>query len=225
MNPPGEVAVETRRVPLAESGGRHLAARVYLRPEGGPIAPSPVLRIQDFLSARARRRDLPVLRELLDLHPSVALIDIGGGTGGLADSLATDCRELVVLEPEASRVEYGRVRHPHLRFVEGRAETIPFPAESFDRAMAIVSFHHVTDQRRALEEIHRVLKPSGRLVVQELDPTRGRGKLACFMENTLRHYDLAFLEPAALQRELEAASFRNVFVQSAGQGYFAAADK
>lgn len=186
---------------------------------------SPVLRIQDFMSVRGRGRHVATLRKLLDPRPTSAVIDIGGGTGGFTDLVAKGCRDVVVLEPEASKVEFGRRRHPRIRYVEGHAEAIPFPDGSFDRAMAIVSFHHVGDAGRALKEIRRVLAPEGRFVLFEMDPTRGRGKLASFMENRVRRHGLRFFEPEALESSLQDAGFRDVSIHPAAGGYLAAAVK
>jgi ubiquinone/menaquinone biosynthesis C-methylase UbiE len=47
--------------------------------------------------------------------------------------------------------------------VEGRGEALPFPAESFDAAVACLVLCSVTDQSAALKEIRRVLRPGGTL--------------------------------------------------------------
>jgi SAM-dependent methyltransferase len=54
---------------------------------------------------------------------------------------------------------------PHVDAV-GRAEALPFEDESFDAAMLIAVLEHVGDHRAALSEAHRVVKPSGRLLVE-----------------------------------------------------------
>jgi len=51
------------------------------------------------------------------------------------------------------------------------AERLPFPPDSFDLILSHEVLEHVTDDRRALEEIARVLRPRGRAVV--FVPNRG----------------------------------------------------
>lgn len=113
---------------------------------------------------RAFREDLPVLRELSRPGPSVKLLDVGGGTGVVTEAFSRGCSEVVVLEPDATRVATGSARRPGLRFVTGTAESIPFPPGSFDCVTAIVSFHHMQDKDQALSEMRRVLK-EGKSVV------------------------------------------------------------
>jgi SAM-dependent methyltransferase len=55
-----------------------------------------------------------------------------------------------------------------LQLVEGRAEALPFENATFDRVVAVAVLCFVRDTERAMSEIARVLKPSGRLVIGEL---------------------------------------------------------
>lgn len=54
--------------------------------------------------------------------PNDASLDIGGNTGKITESYARKCKEIVILEPKHSVVEYGRKNIPHIKFVEGRVE-------------------------------------------------------------------------------------------------------
>ena len=54
-----------------------------------------------------------------------------------------------------------------LEFVQGSAEDMPLPSESFDTVLMTYSLCTIPDGRRALEEIRRVLKLEGRLVFCE----------------------------------------------------------
>ncbi len=74
--------------------------------------------------------------------PNDASLDIGGNTGKITESYARKCKEIVILEPKHSVVEYGRKNIPHIKFVEGRVESIPLPSEHFDKVIASASFHH-----------------------------------------------------------------------------------
>lgn len=186
---------------------------------------SPFLRVQDFLNTRAREAVLPHIVRSIDPGPEVRLLDVGGGTGAAADRFARRFNEVIVLEPDRKKREYGRIRRNHLRFVEGSAENIPFPDEHFDRAVALVSFHHVTDQDKALKEIRRVLKASGRLVFLEFDPASRRGKLNRFFENDVMGHECAFLRPSELKEKVERHGFQDVSVKPVMAGYVLTATK
>jgi ubiquinone/menaquinone biosynthesis C-methylase UbiE len=50
----------------------------------------------------------------------------------------------------------------------GDAQALPFGDDTFDAAVLVTVLGEIPDQQRALDEIGRVLKPGGRLVVGEL---------------------------------------------------------
>lgn len=186
---------------------------------------SPFLRIQDFMSTRARIGMVAEIIRSLEPGPDVRLLDVGGGTGAAADLFARGCKEVVVLEPEDAKADYGERRRGHLTFVRSGAESIPFPDAYFDRAAALVSFHHIQDQDRALGEIHRVLKPSGRVLFHEFDPESPRGRMNRFWENDVMGNGCRFLRPQELKDHVERHGFRDVSVAPALVGYFLTATK
>ncbi len=125
----------------------------------------------------------------------------------------------MVLEPHDATVRYGRRRRPNLRFVSAQAEEIPFPDDHFDRATAILSFHHLQGPDRALGEIHGVLKAGGRLVVGEFDPNHGRGRRASTFERTFGGNRSTFYTPDELRSKLEEHGFGGIAHETIGPGY------
>ncbi len=55
----------------------------------------------------------------------------------------------------------------NVTFVEGSAEKLPFPDESFEIVISNGVFNLVIDKARALEEAFRVLRPCGRLMIAD----------------------------------------------------------
>ncbi|MFQ5918453.1 MAG: class I SAM-dependent methyltransferase [Thermoplasmata archaeon] len=183
-----------------------------------------LFRIQDWLSVRAHRGDLPHLRRALALEPGSRLLDVGGGTGAYTALFGQGAEEIVVLEPHEARLRYGRLRRPHLRFVSAQAEEIPLPDGHFDRVTTIVSFHHVLRPDRALEEIRRVLKARGRFVVEEFDPNHGRGRRAHAFERTFGGDQSMFYTPEELRSKLEEHGFGGIDHEMVGPGYLLTAE-
>jgi SAM-dependent methyltransferase len=56
--------------------------------------------------------------------------------------------------------------HPAVTYAAGSATTIPLPDDSCDAAVLFFVWHHVDDRAAAVRELHRVVKPGGRLFVQ-----------------------------------------------------------
>jgi ubiquinone/menaquinone biosynthesis C-methylase UbiE len=130
---------------------------------------------ESFLTLGAKKR-IQFMTQHVEITPGDILLDVGGNTGKMTQVYARDCKEIVVLEPKHAAVEYGRTYRPHIKFVEGGAENIPSPGGYFDKVVASASFHHFPDQDRGLEEMKRVLKTNGKMIIIEIDPNTARGK-------------------------------------------------
>jgi ubiquinone/menaquinone biosynthesis C-methylase UbiE len=50
---------------------------------------------------------------------------------------------------------------------QSHIEQLPFPDESFERIMVVDALHHFYNQRQSIQELLRVLKTKGRLVIEE----------------------------------------------------------
>jgi SAM-dependent methyltransferase len=121
-------------------------------------------------AARAYERSRPSypeeavdrLVQELEVTRDGLVLDLGAGTGKLTRLLAPTGARLVALDPvEAMRKECADLV-PDAMVLGGVAEALPFRDGTFDGVVAGQAFHWF-DGPRALAEIHRVLKPSGRL--------------------------------------------------------------
>ncbi len=99
------------------------------------------------------------------------VLEVGGGTGANLPFYPEAVRTLTVIEPEPAM---ARRLEPRLRgqaftgaLVGTAAEELPFPDATFDIAVSTLVLCTVTDQPQALRELHRVLKPGGRLLFIE----------------------------------------------------------
>jgi SAM-dependent methyltransferase len=90
------------------------------------------------------------------------VVELGAGTGKFTEHIVDTGARIVAVEPVAAMREALQRNCPTVTAVDGTAEQIPLADASADAALAAQSFHWFAGER-ALPEIHRVLRPDGRI--------------------------------------------------------------
>ncbi len=136
--------------------------------------------MNDLMSFGAHRVMKRIAVESTGLRPGGTALDLAGGTGDMAALLAQAVgREgcVVLTDINASMMNLGRDRLidrgcNNVLFIQADAEALPYPDESYDAVTIAFGLRNLTDKERGLREMHRVVKPGGRIVVLEFSKAR-----------------------------------------------------
>ena len=120
-------------------------------------------------------------KQLLSLPANGRLLDAGGGTGRVSSQLQPYIDQLIINDVSVKMLAQTQMKNTCCP-VLGSVTDLPFPDNSLERVMVVDAFHHFPQQPRALEELVRILKPDGRLVIEEPDLNRFSVKLIAVAE-------------------------------------------
>ena len=103
----------------------------------------------------------------IDPREGERILDIACGTGTSSVALTRSGATVVGLDFSPGMLEQARRKHNSVEFVEGDAMKLPFVSNEFDAVTISFGLRNVADPKAALDEMYRVLKPGGRLVICE----------------------------------------------------------
>jgi SAM-dependent methyltransferase len=116
-----------------------------------------------------QERRLQMIARWAKLDDTRVLID-GCGVGMYASQIGRHYTpHIEAFDIELARVQEARLDTPHA--VVAAAEYVPYPDNRFDTILSHEVLEHVADDRAAVHEMVRVLKPGGRIVI--FAPNRG----------------------------------------------------
>ena len=164
---------------------------------------------------RARKMHQSTL-QLAQLQPGEAILDIGCGTGKLifaAEKVVGSAGTAVGLDVEPGMIAQAKANaakaHSHATFGVASITEIPYPDNSFDVVTSSLVYHHLSPAEKVagLQEVARVLKPNGRFLIVDLNPTRRGLAVRLPGHNQLAQEDYVSRE---VVEQLAAAGFANI---------------
>jgi SAM-dependent methyltransferase len=156
------------------------------------------------------------LAKLAGIGPETSVLDVGGGLGGPARTLASefgctvtvlDLTEAFCPAGEALTARVGLAGRVHFR--HGDALAMPFGDAAFDLAWTQHSSMNIPDKDQLYREVHRVLRPNGRLALHEI--MAGPVQPPRYPVLWAKDQSISFLRPAAdIRALLTGLGFREV---------------
>lgn len=107
-----------------------------------------------------------------DVQKGKVAADIGAGTGFVSEALLHHGLNVIAVDNSRKMLDqikkkFGSASNIDYRL--GESEKLPIDNDAVDYAMANMFLHHVENPSTAIEEMVRILKPGGKLVITDLD--------------------------------------------------------
>ena len=106
------------------------------------------------------------LTNIISLPENGILLDVGGGTGRISKAVKKTMDRVFVAD-QSFEMLHQINPDQDLNPVCMLSEELAFPDEFFDRVIIVDALHHVYDAQKTCEELWRVTKQGGRIVIEE----------------------------------------------------------
>ena len=143
-----------------------------------------------FYDLHTRIRD-PIIFSLLDIKQGERILDVGSGTGYFAEKMiaygvAPVCVDISV----DNLLSIKQHQMNHLFLINAHAEKLPLRNDSFDKILCSEVLEHIDDERQALRELVRALRPGGLLVITvPCTESKFPSLIECLGIKTVHDYD------------------------------------
>jgi ubiquinone/menaquinone biosynthesis C-methylase UbiE len=110
------------------------------------------------------------IRKDLIQRASGKVLELGSGTG-INFPFYQDVQSVIAIEPNPSMIQHSLMKKEiasvPIEILQSSAEELPFPDHSFDTVVATLVFCTIQNVEKALQEIHRICKPNGKILLFE----------------------------------------------------------
>ena len=145
------------------------------------------------------------------IDPTLVVGDLGCGTGQLTETIAPYVRRVIAVDGSEEMLDAARRRltnAPNVELRKGELEALPLTGGELDAAMLSLVLHYSPEPQRTLEEVARVVRPGGRVLVVDMQP-HDREEY----QHQMGHVWLGFAEKQ-ISRFLTGAGFDDVRVRA-----------
>jgi demethylmenaquinone methyltransferase/2-methoxy-6-polyprenyl-1,4-benzoquinol methylase len=140
--------------------------------------------IAPFYDRVFKPEEKELLFDLIGLPVDGSLLDVGGGTGRISQYLNEKVDQVFVVDLSLEMLQQANTKGGLLTTCS-HSENLPFQSQLFDRIIMIDALHHVCDQEETAQDLWRVLKDGGRIVIEEPDVRKFGVKILAIAEKLL----------------------------------------
>ncbi|APR98185.1 bifunctional demethylmenaquinone methyltransferase/2-methoxy-6-polyprenyl-1,4-benzoquinol methylase UbiE [Wolbachia endosymbiont of Folsomia candida] len=139
--------------------------------------------MNDIMSLGMHRLWKDQMVSSIHFSENAKILDVAGGTGDIAIRIAkkSPSSRITICDINQNMLNKGRDKSINLNqlsfnWVCASAESLPFADSEFDYCTIAFGIRNVSDRKKALSEMHRVLKPNGKFICLEFAPMHYQNK-------------------------------------------------
>ena len=164
-----------------------------------------------------------IIKKLLPNKNIESLLDIGCGGGLMISQLTNYFKKAVGVDMSKESIDFAKQFSDNI-FLVGDAQNLKFENDKFDCVISVDSFEHFPDDKKVINEIYRVLKKNGTLIIYTpckeglLSNTKSASLYHSDKNSFMidyRYYDKKSLEKLCKESKfiIENISYHNIFIQ------------
>jgi ubiquinone/menaquinone biosynthesis C-methylase UbiE len=138
---------------------------------------------------------------LLEDHPGQKYLDAGCGTGNFTQKLTDRQLTVVGIDSSDQMLSIARAKVKDAEFHQMNFYDLSFDDNTFDGIFSMAAFEFVKEPKKALDELMRVLKPGGELIVGTINPASPWGGMykSQIFEDSIFQYAIFYTKEELMQ--------------------------
>jgi ubiquinone/menaquinone biosynthesis C-methylase UbiE len=133
------------------------------------LNPSVANQYEDYYTTEAGQKidaiEKKLITELLNDIPSSSMLELGSGTGHWTEFFIEKGFQPTAVDISEPMLEVAKNKGLEAEFLKADARKLPFGDHSFSVVAAITMLEFIDDRKKVFQEINRVLKPGGWLLL------------------------------------------------------------
>jgi len=167
--------------------------------------------------------DTTRLKDILNIPVDGWILDAGGGTGRISSQFKDSSQGIIVCDLSWPMLKQSGNKNGVMP-VNSTVDSLPFADNTIDRVLVVDALHHFKNARLAVQEFIRVLKPGGKLVIEEFDINTLFVKCLAFAEKILL-MGSHFYKPEEIIQMAEYSGLNTDVVRNGKHSYWVTIEK
>lgn len=163
--------------------------------------------------------DISWQRYICNLRSNHLLLDVGGGTGRVAESLDACFDKIIIYDVSLPMLEETKKKNKKISCICGKVEQMALEKNKFDAIIMVDTLHHVENHKKAIQSILDILNSGGIFILEEPDIRRFPVKIIAIMEKLL-FMRSHFLPPDVIEAWIDKNLFTVQIIEEEFNYYF-----